>query len=325
MIRYLYFLCAYFLLYSFIGWCLEVVYHAVCAGTIVNRGFLNGPVCPIYGVGMLCVLTILSPVLSNLPLLFIGGTLFASIVELIGGFVLYKLFHMRWWDYSKEPFNLGGFVCAKFSLAWGVCILVAVRIVHPLVELNVTLFDCLPGYLLMGALYAVLIADLICTVVSVSHLNRELKRLSALSKEIRGFSDTLTEKIGETALETNTKLQESRVQAALARSEARDQLEEDLQEKREQLAAGRRALQEKKEQLSAELAAKRESLAQEYRARLAAAAKSRHFGTGRLLRAFPELRHADLELAAPLVALKERLSGAREKLTRKQQEEAEHE
>ena len=92
----LYYILAYFLLYSFLGWCLEVAFHAVTMGKIVNRGFLNGPLCPIYGFGMTAVILTLRPVEDNLFLLFTGGTVFATLIELIGGFVLLKLFHMRW-------------------------------------------------------------------------------------------------------------------------------------------------------------------------------------------------------------------------------------
>lgn len=250
-IQHFYFLTAYFLLYSFLGWVLEVAFHALCKGVIVNRGFLNGPWCPIYGVGMLSVLVILRPFTHNPLLLFIGGTAFATLIELIGGFVLYKLFHMRWWDYSNEPFNLGGYICARFSIAWGFCILFAVLIVHPFVELNVYIFDRPIGYVFVAVCYALFVADCIITVLTIAKLNSKLKRLNALGAKLRSFSDDLTDVISTKSMETGTKLQEGRVQAALAKAE----VEGEMRNIREQLAL------------------------------------HRHYSYGRILRAFPGLEH----------------------------------
>lgn len=81
------------LIYSFLGWCAEVAFAAVRHGRFVNRGFLNGPVCPIYGYGVLCVLLILEPVKSNLVLLFFGSMFFTSAIEFLVGFIMEQLFH----------------------------------------------------------------------------------------------------------------------------------------------------------------------------------------------------------------------------------------
>ena len=110
---------AYFLIYSCLGWCLEVVYAAVTTGKLVNRGFLNGPVCPIYGFGMVIVLYALTPLVDNTLLLYLGGVILPSALELVGGWALYKLYRTRWWDYSDYPFNIGGYICLEFCLLWG--------------------------------------------------------------------------------------------------------------------------------------------------------------------------------------------------------------
>jgi hypothetical protein len=114
----LYHILAYFLIYSCIGWCLEVIYAAATTGQLVNRGFLNGPVCPIYGFGMILVLFFLTPLEDDLLLLYIGGVILPSALELVGGWALYKLYHTRWWDYSDFPFNIGGYICLEFCLLW---------------------------------------------------------------------------------------------------------------------------------------------------------------------------------------------------------------
>ncbi len=272
----IYHLAAYFIIYAFLGWVLEVVYHAVTKGQVVNRGFLNGPICPIYGFGMVSILILLMPLSHNLLLLTVGGTVLATLIELVGGFVLLKLFHMRWWDYSDQPYNLGGYVCPRFSLAWGVCILLAVKIIHPFIELNVNILDGIVGYILVAAAYVIFIIDVICTVLTVLHLNDDLKQLNRVSTELRRASDELTQTIADNATETAAKVQESRVQAALGRAELRDR----LAESRAQAAQTQSQLREK-------ISERRERAAQakaQLKARMAERMAYR-----RLIKAFPRM------------------------------------
>lgn len=122
---------AYFFCYSFLGWVTEVAFHAVTQGKFVNRGFLNGPVCPIYGTGMVAVLLILGENISRAWLVFLVGVGLPTLIELITGWVLERFFHNKWWDYSSRRFNLKGYICLEFSILWGVAVLFAVEVVHP--------------------------------------------------------------------------------------------------------------------------------------------------------------------------------------------------
>ncbi len=125
----------FFLIYSFIGWVTEVVYHAVTLGKIMNRGFLNGPVCPVYGFGMTAVLFVFSLVSVDNPfIVFLIGVILTTLIELIAGWALYTFFHARWWDYSSMPLNLNGYICPAFSIIWGLAVLAVVRIAHPALE-----------------------------------------------------------------------------------------------------------------------------------------------------------------------------------------------
>ena len=123
----------YFFLYAFFGWCCEVCFAAAKDGIFVNRGFLNGPVCPIYGVGVSVVVLCLTPVRENILFLFIGSVLLTSALEWATGFVLERVFHQKWWDYSDMPGNLNGYVCPLFSLLWGLACLLVMRVFHPMV------------------------------------------------------------------------------------------------------------------------------------------------------------------------------------------------
>ena len=218
----LYQILAYFLIYSCIGWCLEVIYAAVTTGQLVNRGFLNGPVCPIYGFGMIIVLFALTPLQHNILLLYIGGVILPSALELVGGWALYKLYRTRWWDYSDYPFNIGGYICLEFCLLWGVGTLVVMRIVHPVIADLVALIPPFVGLILMVILYAVYAADVVVTAIAASSLADTLDTMEKLGDSIHAVSDAMTELLGTTAMTADQKVDESRLQLKLAAAEARD-------------------------------------------------------------------------------------------------------
>ena len=120
-----------FFIYAFLGWCAEVLYAAAVEKRFVNRGFLNGPVCPIYGVGVALIALLMGPFSGNLLALFIGSMILGSALEWTAGFLLEKIFRQKWWDYSNEPHNLNGYVCLKFSVLWGFAGAVVVRFIVP--------------------------------------------------------------------------------------------------------------------------------------------------------------------------------------------------
>ena len=224
----------YFLIYSFLGWCTEVVYAAVTEGKVVNRGFLNGPVCPIYGFGVLAVFGTINTSLTrfdtgsqngNLLLVFLCGMALTTMIELLGGWALDKLFHARWWDYSDKPFNFHGYICLKFSLLWGIGIVLIVEVVHPLI--TVMADRILPeraGWPLMYVLYTAYAADFMLSVMIMVGLNKRLAELDEMQKKMRVVSNRLSDGIGRGALETAQHIGEAKVQAALAKAEAIDSL-----------------------------------------------------------------------------------------------------
>lgn len=155
----LYELFWFFTIYSVLGWCSEVIFCTVNTGKLVNRGFLNGPVCPIYGFGMLIVLCVLGAVQDHLTLLFVGGALLTSALELGAGYALKKLFHTQWWDYSDKPFNLGGYICLSFSLLWGVLIVMVVKVIHPPIAQLVAMVPRIVGEIVAVPVFLIFLAD----------------------------------------------------------------------------------------------------------------------------------------------------------------------
>ncbi len=108
-------LISYFFIYSFLGWCMEIAYAALKKKHFYNRGVLNGPLCPVYGIGMILILTFFSSLRESLVFLAIGSAVIATILEFFTGALMEKLFKKRWWDYSDYKYNLGGYVCIPFS------------------------------------------------------------------------------------------------------------------------------------------------------------------------------------------------------------------
>ena len=319
----LYQVFAYFLIYSCLGWCLEVIYAAVTTGQLVNRGFLNGPVCPIYGFGMVIVLFALTPLSHSLLLLYLGGVILPSALELVGGWALYKLYHTRWWDYSDYPFNIGGYICLEFSLLWGVGTLIVMKLVHPIIADAVALIPPLVGLVLMFLLYAIYAADTIATAFAASDLARDLDALEKVADSMHAVSDAMTELLGTNAMAMDQKMDESRLQFKLAAAEARDNAAKlnardaaaAMRAKADEaMEAAKRASQDAKLNASeaanaVKLAAKGtaertaellrlEQLAEELQAR-SEELRSRtqratpHFGKRRMLRAFPKLKHGE--------------------------------
>lgn len=322
-------ICMYFLLYSFFGWLIEVIYHAVTKGTIVNRGFLNGPVCPVYGFGMLAVFMLGNLVSSNADLtsgvsdmspqmLFLFGMALATAVELIAGWLLDRLFHARWWDYSDKPLNLHGYICLEFSLIWGLAVVLIVKIVHPIVVDGTA--ERIPprlGWPIMGILYLLYLIDLIVTVATVSGLNRKLKELDRIRAMMRTPSDRLSSFVGNTSLKTAQRVEEGQVQASLAKAEMedlarrkREEMEDRAHEMRAEMTERARETREgfaaAKTKRTEELAHDRAALEKRAEELIADLSGHRVFGTGRLLRAFPSMHHE--KYTETLEKLKERIS-----------------
>lgn len=157
----------YFLIYACGGWLIEETYVFLASGELVKRGFLHGPICPIYGFGMLIVILALTPIRKRLFPLFVGAVLLTSLLEYCTGYVMEHLFNQRWWDYTGMPYNLDGYICLKFSLTWGALCVLIVRILHPRVKERVQKITYKRGRKILAVAYAVLAVDLVSTLASL--------------------------------------------------------------------------------------------------------------------------------------------------------------
>lgn len=216
----------FFAVYAFLGWCVEVAYAAMCEGRFVNRGFLNGPYCPIYGFGVVLVIGLLTPLRTNGLLLFAGSVVLTSALEWLTGFVLEKVFHDKWWDYSDVPFNLNGYICLKFSILWGFACVFILEVFHPTVEALVDLIPRKLGWPLIVLLLIGFFADACVTAVSILRLNRRLKHMEEIAEKLKEVSDHLGGEISENVLELMEKQDEWKEKAEERKQKMQEEYEE---------------------------------------------------------------------------------------------------
>lgn len=179
------------LIYAFAGWCLEVCIAVIRQHKLINRGFLNAPLCMLYGVAAVSFELFLPELKDHLFFLFLGGMLLASFLEYWSGRCLERLFHKKWWDYSREKFNLDGYVCLKYSLLWGIFAVIVMKFTNPLL---IKLINWIPewmGGVALWCIYGVIAADALSTSMAVLQMKHRLKRIDQISEDMQKLSDSL--------------------------------------------------------------------------------------------------------------------------------------
>lgn len=282
----LYELLLIFFTYAFLGWCCEVAFAAMKTGTFVNRGFLNSPLCPIYGFGMVIVVVFLTPLTDNSLLLFLGSTVLTSALEFFVGWLLDKLFHTKWWDYSNQKFNLKGYICLQFSVIWGLACVMIMQIFHPVIMDVLYRIPYKVGVVILVILCCLVIVDLIATVTAVRGLQKRLHAITKLAEEIHELSDDLGENIAEVVQAVKLRTDESKtvydelsamIETHLAEEKALAQLHrQQEQELRDQLLGENKEARTARKQLRQE----------EFRAKLEEKKRSQN----RIIKAFPSMR-----------------------------------
>lgn len=215
-----------FTIYSFIGWMCESIYCSVLAGTFINRGFLNGPFCPIYGVGALLVVKLLAPFAGNPVVLYLASVVVTSVLEYLTGFLLEKLFHTKWWDYSHRRFNLQGRVCLGNALLFGVMGVIVTHRIHPSILRLLAQIPADWTLALAIALGIYFLCDTAVTVRAILQLNGKLAELQTILDEIREKGETVLDEKRRTVLETKARFEEgtkARLEALRSRQKALEQ------------------------------------------------------------------------------------------------------
>ena len=176
----------FFLIYAFVGWSAEEVYCSILERKLVWRGMLLGPICPIYGFGGILIMYILYPLRDTWVWLFLASMIVTSALEYFSSWLLEKLFHTQWWDYSDVPFNINGRVCLLNSVLFGLGGLGMWHVMQPFFT-RIVYWEPAQPYigLIAGVLAAILTADILVTVRRLVDFNTSLAKFKLLAEQAK--------------------------------------------------------------------------------------------------------------------------------------------
>lgn len=217
-----------FYLYCFLGWCFESAVVSVQQRRFVNRGFLRGPMLPIYGFGATLLLHIALPLHAHPVWLFFASMVAATVFEYIVGVVMERLFKIKYWDYSEHRFQFRGYICLQSSVCWGVMGLLLTWVIHPPVEALVVGLPFVLLLVLDVLLSAAFVSDVVVSVRAALDLAKLLEELDRLREQ----GVVLRRQLSETALVKLTRL-------SYRVDEARGEWTERVDDTREQLAGAK--------------------------------------------------------------------------------------
>lgn len=181
-----YHLMNWLIIYSFFGWVWETCYVSVKSGKFVNRGFINGPLCTIYGFGAVSVYVILRPFSDNLLYLYLGGVVVATALEYVTAVLMESIFHTSWWDYSDNKFNFQGRICLGASLGWGAFTVILFKVLHPLVESIVILYPVYVGEIGICVIGVGYVVDFAFSAAAAFHIHEKLPVIEAAMEQAKG-------------------------------------------------------------------------------------------------------------------------------------------
>ena len=184
-----------FLIYSFLGWCMEVCVSLVERKRFVNRGFLLGPYCPIYGSGAILITLLLSAFKDKPVLLFFMAILLCGILEYITSYFMEKIFRLRWWDYSKKKFNINGRVCLDTIIPFGILGMIIMYISNPFLLDKINM---LPSNVLSIIFYIMLVIYIIDNIISLTTILGIRSTTTKVNRENReDNTEEITKKVRE--------------------------------------------------------------------------------------------------------------------------------
>ena len=226
----------FFFIYSFIGWIWESCYVSVRKRRWVNRGFLHGPMLPIYGSGAVVILVSTIGVREHPWLIFIFGLVAATALEYVTGAVMERMFHVRYWDYSNQKLNVHGYICVSSSLCWGVFSVLLVRFVHVPIERVVLGIPLLASDIAALVLTVAASVDLTQSFNEAMDFKRVLAQLEESKEQIRRLQERVLaaseEKLEEYRQRTDELVAEYKKRSERLAEEHRKRMEELAQKRR---------------------------------------------------------------------------------------------
>lgn len=186
---YMYFLL--FIFYSFIGWIIEIINELITEKRYVNRGFLIGPYCPIYGCGVILMILLLNRYLNDPVVLFIMAVIICSILEYFTSYIMEKIFKARWWDYTERKFNINGRICLETMVPFGIGGLIIMYFVNPFIT---GVLNMIPTVLLKLISIILFVVFLVDNLISFKII---FKFRNITKKEERDNTAEITAKVKE--------------------------------------------------------------------------------------------------------------------------------
>ena len=179
-----------FIIYSVIGWLLEVFGKVAEQQRFINRGFLIGPYCPIYGVGCLLLIHLLKNYKDDLVILFFMSMVICSILEYITSYLMEKIFKARWWDYSRRRFNLNGRICLETMIPFGIMSIIVFYVINPFLSLILHMIPRIILYIIAIIIFVIFVTDLIVSFDIIFKFKNKIKTTSKdeteeISKRVR--------------------------------------------------------------------------------------------------------------------------------------------
>lgn len=240
---------AFFLIYCFIGWCYESLYVSIRHKRWVNRGFMRGPLLPLYGSGAIVMLVVTIPFRDNLLLTYLAGCVGATALEYVTGVTMEALFKVRYWDYSTRRFNFQGHICLEATLAWGAFTIIMTRFIHTPIEAFVLGLPQAVVSVITVFVSVLAVADFSVSfktaldirdvLVKLEEVRDEMERMQKRMDVILAFAEDKREKVVHNTYERLDELTEALEERFKNMKELRDKLElrgvsEDIREKAEE-------------------------------------------------------------------------------------------
>lgn len=181
----------YFIIYAFMGWLLEEIWHLIKLKKIVDRGFLIGPLCPIYGWGCILIIILIGRNTTDILAVFLKAIVVCSILEYLTSYIMEKLFHARWWDYSSSKFNLNGRICLDTMLPFGFLGCFVVYVLHPFVMGIVNLLPTPWFYIVTVIIFVIFIVDNIISLNVMFNIKGQIRL------ELKDSTEEMNERVRE--------------------------------------------------------------------------------------------------------------------------------
>lgn len=237
----------YFYIYCFLGWVWETCFVSIRKKKFVNRGFMKGPLLPIYGSGAICILLVTKPVIGNYFLMALTGMVAATVLEYVTGAAMEAMFRVRYWDYSGKFLNVNGYICLTSTLCWGVMTLIMVYGIHEPIARAV---DRLPERVVYLAVFLITILaaadfatsfkaaiDFRDVLIEAEKLKEEMKNLQERLDELeQQLAENLTARASRTKEAVLDRAARAKAAVASGAAKTREQIQAEHQELGKRLA-----------------------------------------------------------------------------------------